>query len=159
MLARFRCPFASLNEVIPHRFPKRAFHWSHKPQSISHPWPTDVYARERCHRRYLQQRAFLTAAGRLGSAMQLHHDARGNRALPSTPSSKPGFVTCYCPLQVSPPGKSPPQRSFALNLSFLQKGSNTRLCGARPHGIDRPPEPLEERHEMRRWHTHCLDRG
>src|SRR6266581_5177176 len=29
-----------------------------------------------------------------------------------------------------PPGKPPPQRSFALNLSFLRKKSNTRLCGA-----------------------------
>ena len=37
-LAHCRCRFASLNEVIPHRFPKRAFHWSHAPQCISRPY-------------------------------------------------------------------------------------------------------------------------
>jgi hypothetical protein len=37
VLARCRCPFASLNEIISHRFPKRAFHWSAQPQCISHP--------------------------------------------------------------------------------------------------------------------------
>src|SRR6266700_900982 len=42
-LARFRCPFASLNGVISHRFPQRAFHWSAEPQCISHPSFLDVY--------------------------------------------------------------------------------------------------------------------
>src|SRR5947207_14920534 len=37
-----------------------------------------------------------------------------------------------------PPGKPPPQRSFALNLSFLRKGSNTCLYGARSHESDQP---------------------
>src|SRR5713226_7201169 len=36
-LARFRCPFASFNGIISHRFPQRAFHWSTQPQCISHP--------------------------------------------------------------------------------------------------------------------------
>ncbi len=42
-LARFRCPFASLNGIISHRFPQRAFHWSAEPQCISHPSFLDVY--------------------------------------------------------------------------------------------------------------------
>jgi hypothetical protein len=44
-LARCRCPFASLNGIISHRFPQRAFHWSHQPQCISHPCSTGVYCR------------------------------------------------------------------------------------------------------------------
>ena len=35
-LARFRCPFASFNGIISHRFPERAFHWPHPCQCISH---------------------------------------------------------------------------------------------------------------------------
>jgi hypothetical protein len=43
-LARFRCPFTSFNGIISHRFPERAFHWSRKPQCISHPYSTGVYS-------------------------------------------------------------------------------------------------------------------
>jgi hypothetical protein len=58
-----------------------------------------------------------------------------------------------------PPGKPPPQRSFALNLSFLQKESNTRLCGAPAHGIYRYTESPVEQKPWLRLHSllHDLD--
>jgi hypothetical protein len=78
-LSHFRCPFASFNGIISHRFSKRAFHWYSAPQCISHPCKTDVYFENVAIS--VQQRAFLTAKGSLGSAIQLHRDARGNQTL------------------------------------------------------------------------------
>ena len=80
-LAHGRCPFASLKEVIPHRFPKRAFHWSVEPQCISHPSFLDAYFGN-----VATGAMYNDGCGyhrwKLGSAMQLHHDVRGNWALP-----------------------------------------------------------------------------
>jgi hypothetical protein len=75
-LARLRYPFASFNGIISHHFPKRAFHWSHKPQCISHPCSTDVYfGNVATGAIYNDGRGF--RRWKLGSAIQLHHDARG----------------------------------------------------------------------------------
>jgi len=102
---------------------KRAFHWSLKPQCISGNVATGAL---------YNNAAFLTAAGRLGSAIQLHHDARGQSSLAvNAYRASSALWHAIVPLKVSRQVSPPPQRSFTLDLiSFSERDRIRSLYGA-----------------------------